>query len=112
MTLNIGAFDPALIGPSWQRELMPDGIIELVAHRFQVPVWKLKSRQRSQHIAFVRQIAMYLLRQCTDLSFPAIGELFERDHSTCVHARNVIAGRMARESAFAALIEGLKGECR
>jgi chromosomal replication initiator protein len=38
-------------------------------------------------VAFARQVAMYLARELTDESLPAIGRRFGgRDHSTVVHA--------------------------
>lgn len=33
-----------------------------------------------------RQIAMYLCRELTDLSLPRIGQEFDRDHTTAMHA--------------------------
>ncbi|SRR5712692_1381668 len=93
-------------------EFTPDMIIELVSIWYQVPMTQLKSVQRAQHVAFVRQIAMYLLRECTALSFLDIGDLFHRDHSTVIYGYNQIARRMAKGSPFAALVEGLKKDCR
>ena len=43
---------------------------------------------------------MYLCRKLTDSSFPTIGESFGRDHSTVIHACNLIARRVANDSAF------------
>ncbi len=38
---------------------------------------------------------MYLCRKLTDNSFPTIGEHFGRDHSTVIHAYNLIARRVS-----------------
>ena len=43
---------------------------------------------------------MYLCRKLTDNSFPVIGEHFGRDHSTVIHAYNLIARRVGNDSAF------------
>lgn len=48
---------------------------------------KLKSRSRIRRIADVRQISMYLVHKYTRLSCVRTGELFNRDHSTVIHAR-------------------------
>lgn len=111
MMLNIGAFDPALLG-EWRPvvEATPDGILGLVSVRFRTPLWRLTGRQRGQHIAFVRQIAMYVLRECTDLSFPVIGFVFRRDHSTAIHGCKIVKARMAEQPAFRARIEALMAE--
>jgi chromosomal replication initiation ATPase DnaA len=123
---NIGAFDPALIvrpdtvtlahrilaqRPLDEFTAPTNMIIQVVSTRFHVSVAKLKSPQRAQHTAFVRQIAMYLLRECTDSSFPHIGCLFYRDHSTVIHGCRLIARRMEADSSFARMVESLKREC-
>ena len=42
-----------------------------------------------------RQVAMYLTRELTDYSYPAIGRVFgKRDHTTVIHAVDKIAGQM------------------
>jgi chromosomal replication initiator protein len=49
-------------------------------------------------IARPRQIAMFLTRKHTQLSFPAIGERFgERHHTTVMHACEVMAERVASD---------------
>ena len=52
---------------------------------------------------------MYLCRKLTESSFPAIGDAFGRDHSTVIHACNLIARRVGNDSAFRLTIE--KVEC-
>ncbi len=52
---------------------------------FTVEAIKGKSRQRP--LVSARQIAMYIFRDMTELSYPAIGRLFGgRDHTTVIHA--------------------------
>lgn len=53
----------------------------------------LLGRGRPQHVAAARQLAMYAMRELTSLSFPAIGDKFGRDHSTVIHACNLIQRR-------------------
>ena len=48
-------------------------------------------KKRTQSIATVRHIAMYLCRELIDLSYPRIGEIYGgRDHSTVIHAYDKI----------------------
>ena len=52
---------------------------------FDVAALKGKSRQRP--LVTARQIAMYVFRDSTDLSYPSIARLFGgRDHTTVIHA--------------------------
>ena len=61
-------------------------IQEVVCKYFKISMEELKSSQRSNDIAFPRQIAMYLCRTITNDSFPKIGEAFgNRDHTTIMH---------------------------
>ena len=51
------------------------------------------SGSRKQHIAEVRWMAVWLLRELTSLSFQSIGDLFHRDHSTIMYGVKVEAAR-------------------
>ncbi len=92
-------------------EVKPDveAIQKTVCDFFHIRLAELKSKKRTQHIAFCRQVAMYLCRKLTESSFPAIADAFGRDHSTVIHACNLIARRVGNDSAFRLTIE--KVEC-
>ena len=61
-------------------------IQEMVCKYFKISMEELKSSQRSNDIAYPRQIGMYLCRTLTNESFPKIGEAFgKRDHTTVMH---------------------------
>ncbi|HLK87281.1 MAG TPA: chromosomal replication initiator protein DnaA [Candidatus Binataceae bacterium] len=89
-----------------------EGIQKTVADFFHIRLADLKSKKRTQHIAFCRQVAMYLCRKLTDNSFPVIGEHFGRDHSTVIHAYNLIARRVGNDSAFRMSIEKIERELK
>ena len=74
-----------------QKEVTLEVIQEIVANYFQIPVDELHSKKRSRSIAFPRQVAMYLCRELTESSLPAIGQFFGgRDHTTVLHAYDKI----------------------
>jgi chromosomal replication initiator protein len=95
-------------------EAKPDveAIQKTVSDFFHIRLVELKSKRRTQHIAFCRQVAMYLCRKLTDSSFPAIGAAFGRDHSTVIHAYNLIARRISNDSAFRFSIEKVERELK
>jgi chromosomal replication initiator protein len=95
-------------------ESKPDieAIQHIVADFFHIRLADLKSKRRTQHIAFCRQVAMYLCRKITDSSFPTIGESFSRDHSTVIHAFNLIQRRVTNDSAFRFSIEKIERELK
>jgi Bacterial dnaA protein helix-turn-helix len=85
-------------------------LIYEIACVLQIDADKLKSRRRTQHVAFQRQIAMYLLRRVSGASFPTIGEHFRRNHSTVIYAVALIERRIKRDAVFRQLVEGLEAQ--
>ena len=95
-----------------QGEAVPEVTIqriqELVSDRFGVTVTELVSPRRSQAIAYPRQVAMYLCRELTDASLPAIGREFGgRDHTTVIHATQKITRRIREDRSVYNLVQEL-----
>jgi chromosomal replication initiator protein len=62
-------------------------IQKLTAQYFNISIGDLLSNKKSHKISYPRQMAMYLCRKLTDLSFKEIGESFDKkDHSTVIYA--------------------------
>lgn len=69
------------------RRVTADLVQRVVANHYQVNQSDLKSSTRSRKITLPRQVAMYLVREMTNLSLPDIGRKFGgRDHTTVMHA--------------------------
>ena len=69
------------------RKTSPQTILKSVADFYSISLADLAKRSRKKEIVRPRQIAMFLLREETKLSFPEIGQkLGGRDHSTVIHA--------------------------
>jgi chromosomal replication initiator protein len=63
-----------------------------VAAFYNVGLLDLRSQRRTQPVTFYRQVAMYLAKELTTHSLPAIGRQFGgRDHTTVLHAWRKIA---------------------
>jgi chromosomal replication initiator protein len=72
-----------------------DTIQKRVAEHFDIRLADMTSKRRPYHIAFPRQIAMFLSRQLTESSLNTIGEAFGgRDHGTVLHACRLVQDRM------------------
>lgn len=74
-------------------ELLPDGrdptpadIIRFVSQHYGIRVADLKGRSNRRSIALPRQVAIYLIRDILELSFPEIGKIFSKHHSTAMYA--------------------------
>jgi chromosomal replication initiator protein len=85
---------PALKGR--RRTTSVTEIQECTAEAFGVSVEALVSSSRAGAVAWPRQIAMYLARELTDQTLPAIGRAFGgRNHTTVLHAYKRTAERIA-----------------
>lgn len=82
-------------------------IKKVVGKRFSIKMEDFNSKRKTQSIAWPRQIAMYLTTELTDMSLPEIGREFNRDHSTVVHARDVVKEKVEADPFFAAEINQL-----
>ena len=69
-----------------KRLITPDLIQREVANYFHLSIADLKARKRNKNLIAPRQIAMYLIRELTELSLPEIGQFFGgKDHTTILH---------------------------
>ncbi len=76
-------------------EVSAPRIMTVITDYFSVTIDQLKGPSRKSEFVLPRQIAMYLCRELTDLSLPKIGEEFNRDHSTVMHAERKVKKDMA-----------------
>jgi len=67
-----------------------DKIISEVARTYNVSESDILSNRRTANLVLARQVAMYIARETTDLSFKAIGESFGKDHTTVLYNVNKI----------------------
>ncbi len=74
-----------------KKSLSPKQIIHIVAEFYNINITDVTGECRKRELTIPRQIVMFLLREETKCSFPAIGqELGGRDHTTAIHAYNKI----------------------
>ena len=72
-----------------------------MAAHYDVRVAEMFSARRARNIARPRQVAMYLAKTLTSLSYPEIGRQFGgRDHTTVMHAVRSIEGLIATDNGI------------
>jgi len=80
---------------SGKRQVTPTLILETTAARFNFTVKELQAQDRRRPLVMARQIAMYLFRELTDLSYPEIAKEFGgRDHTTIIYGCDKIKALM------------------
>ena len=91
-----------LITDAGDAEITSGQVLATTASYFDVTLEDLRSKSCTRTLTNARQIAMYLLRELTDMSLPRIGqELGGRDHTTVMHAVRKVGAQMAeRRTTF------------
>jgi chromosomal replication initiator protein len=67
-----------------------DEIIVEVAKTYNVSPTDILSNRRTASLVLARQVAMYIARETTELSYKSIGESFAKDHTTVLYNVNKI----------------------
>lgn len=115
LELGQGPLTPEVLESILPKEERPQkltiqAIKEEVAAYYRVPLEELDGPSRKKEVAFARQIAIYLARELTDSSFPALGRAFGgRDHTTAMHAYQKVQELLKETPLLRAEIDELKG---
>jgi len=84
-----------IVSAGQPRRITPSVILDATSETFGFSVEELCGPNRRRPLVTARQVSMYVFRELTDFSYPAIGREFGgRDHSTVMHAVEKIAGLM------------------
>lgn len=75
-------------------------IIKAVADFYNVSPEDLARRNRKKEVVEPRQIAMFLLRDIMEMSYPYIGKKMGRDHTTAIHAIEKISQEINKNSSL------------
>ncbi len=76
-----------------------EDILRTVGQSYGIETDDLRSKGRRQELVIPRQLAMYLIRELTQHSFPEIGQFFSgRDHSTVMYSINKVGGQLKEDA--------------
>jgi chromosomal replication initiator protein len=99
VTMELAASAIADLMPR-RRTLTPEQVIDVVADVYNTTTAALMGPDRSKEIAWARQVAMYIIREESDCSLPAIGEaLGNRDHTTIMYGCKKVADEIERNDS-------------
>jgi chromosomal replication initiator protein len=84
-----------ILADSQPRPITPDVILRATSDMFGFSIDDICGRSRRRPLVTARQVGMYVFRELTDLSYPAIAREFGgRDHTTVIHAVEKISALM------------------
>ena len=91
-----------------EKELSVESILDVVTNHFDVDLDTLRGKCRKKENVFPRQIAMYMLKELTNLPLKSIGYHFGgRDHSTVIHAVQAVSEAMETDKTVEKTIRNL-----
>ena len=92
-------------------DLSMSAILQVCAEHFKVPVQDIISKGRRAELVSARQVAMYLIRELTEHSYPEIGSFFSnRDHTTVIHAVSKVEKTLREDDEFMQHIRDIKNK--
>jgi chromosomal replication initiator protein len=84
-----------IIANDQPRQITPKVILEATADMFGFPIDEICGTSRRRPLVTARQVGMYVFRELTDFSYPAIAREFGgRDHTTVIHAVEKVSALM------------------
>lgn len=83
-------------------------IIDTVCKFFNVKKEELLARKRTKNIAEARQVAMYLISEMINIPLEAVGNIFGKDHSTVIYAKNKVQDDMAKSKKLEIQINDIR----
>jgi chromosomal replication initiator protein len=94
--------------PARHAQVTADDVMMLITTEFAITSRELVGKSRTQTVSVPRQIAMFLLREHTELSLDDVGRIFgNRDHTTVLYAVTRVRERILKDRMFKELMDGL-----
>lgn len=88
--------------------MMGDNVLAAASIEFEIPICKLRQHDRRQHIARARIGAIWCVRRVyPDMALAAIGELFDRHHTTILYALGQAESRRGVDSRYSAQLDSI-----
>ncbi len=87
-------------------------ILGAVSRAYGIPVDQMKSKKRTDSITKARHVAIYVIKELTDLTLAEIGAVFSRDHATVSSALNKVESNIKTVNNFENEVEAIIKEVR
>lgn len=81
-------------------QVIVDKVFSAVHSKYGISKEDLLSQKRNKDIAFARHVSVYLIKNVTEMSYPGIAKVFNRDHTTMISSCELIAKKRNGDPMF------------
>ncbi|MBO7303547.1 MAG: chromosomal replication initiator protein DnaA [Clostridia bacterium] len=89
-------------------QVIIDKIFTCVYKKYGFDKKTLIGSSRVKEIAFTRHLTIYLIRELTEMSYPSIAKIFDRNHSTIISSCEAIEKKLSNDPLFLINVSDLK----
>ncbi len=89
-----------MISSTGQISVTPEIIIKKVSAKYGINIKDIYSEKRASNISKTRHICIYIMKKVLELSYPAIGKIFSKDHTTIMSSYKRIEKEIKNNSSF------------
>jgi chromosomal replication initiator protein len=99
-----------LLGGAEPISVTIDKIFSAVYKKYNVSKVEIKGKKRVKNITWARQVAIFLIREITELSSNDIGDIVDKDHATVLYSNTMVMKRLSSDPVVAIEIDELTKE--
>ena len=99
-----------LLGGAEPISVTVDKIFAAIFKKYNVTKEDVLGKKRNREIANARHMAIYLIKEITEMSYPDIGKIFSRDHTTAIASYQLVEKRLSTDALAHIEIDELKKE--
>jgi chromosomal replication initiator protein len=99
-----------LLGGAEPVSVTVDKIFASIFKKYGVKKEDIVGSRRTKDVAWARHVSIYLIRAITDMSFPNIGKILGRDHSTVMSSIDAVERKIQADNMFSLELEEMKKE--
>ena len=99
-----------LLGGTEPISVTVDKIFAAIFKKYNVTKEDVLGKKRNREIANARHMAIYLIKEITEMSYPDIGKIFSRDHTTAIASYQTVEKRLSSDALAQVEIDELKKE--
>ncbi len=96
-----------LLGGAEPVNVTVEKIFGAIQNRYNVTKSELVGKKRTKEIAAARHVSVYVIREITEMSYPSIAKIFDRDYATIHASFDQVSKRYETDSLFRIEIDGL-----